>query len=102
MFQLSDAAFRERFRRTVFWRSRRRGLLRNAAIVLGNQASPDSHDALTQGLQDTEPLVRGAAAWALGRLGTTRALQTLRHRLDIEQDPEVLTELRRSLAPNNN
>ncbi len=34
---LSDDAFRRRFRDTALWRSRRRGLLRNAAIVLGNR-----------------------------------------------------------------
>ncbi|MCH8924085.1 MAG: tRNA epoxyqueuosine(34) reductase QueG, partial [Planctomycetes bacterium] len=36
LFSLDDAAFRQRFRHTPLWRTKRRGLLRNAAIVLGN------------------------------------------------------------------
>ena len=39
------------------------------AIVLGNQMQPGSIPALNQGLSDTEPLVRGASAWALGNIG---------------------------------
>ncbi len=37
LFELDDAAFRERFRHSPLWRPKRRGILRNAAIVLGNQ-----------------------------------------------------------------
>src|SRR5207244_5220333 len=37
LLALDDAAFRERFRHTALWRARRSGLLRNAAIVLGNR-----------------------------------------------------------------
>src|SRR5206468_289887 len=36
LLSLSDAAFRERFRHTPLMRTRRSGLLRNAAIALGN------------------------------------------------------------------
>ena len=98
LFQLSEASFRERFRGTALWRSRRRGLLRNAAIVLGNQASPSSQDTLAGALQDAESLVRGAAAWALGQLGTPRATRTLRERLAVEQDPYVRDEIQRAMA----
>src|SRR4029077_13497725 len=37
LFNLDDAAFRARFRHTPLWRAKRRGLLRNAAIILGNR-----------------------------------------------------------------
>ena len=37
LFDLDDEAFRRRFRHTPLWRAKRRGILRNAAIVLGNQ-----------------------------------------------------------------
>ena len=37
LFDLDEAAFRARFRHSPLWRAKRRGLLRNAAIVLGNQ-----------------------------------------------------------------
>ena len=64
---LDDAAFRARFRRTPLWRAKRGGLLRNAAIVLGNRPTPEGHAALKRGLHDPEPTVRAACAWALGQ-----------------------------------
>lgn len=93
LFELTELTFREQFRHTVFWRCGRRGLLRNAAIVLGNQASPASHESLARGLEDLEPLVRGAAAWALGRIGTAQAFQTLKNRLAVEDHETVRDEL---------
>ena len=66
LFALDEAAFRARFRHTPLWRAKRRGLLRNAAIVLGNKPHAAVLPALVRGLNDSEPLVRGACAWALG------------------------------------
>ena len=68
LFDLSDEAFRDRFRHTPLWRAKRRGLLRNAAIVLGNHPTPRARAALTRGLSDVEPLVREACAWALAQM----------------------------------
>jgi epoxyqueuosine reductase len=65
---LSEEEFRRRYRGTALWRTRRRGLLRNAAIVLGNSGDARALPALTKALDDPEPLVREAAQWALGRL----------------------------------
>jgi len=93
LFALDDAAFRERFRRTSLWRSRRRGLVRNAAIVLGNRPHEAELPALIRGLDDPEPLVRGASAWALGRYADGAAGKALCKRLAIESDAEVLGEI---------
>jgi epoxyqueuosine reductase len=93
LLQLDDEWFRRRFRHTPFWRARRRGLLRNAALVLGNRRSPESHDALALAVQDPEPLVRGAAAWALGQIGSKQAQETLRKQLTNENAPEVRAEI---------
>jgi epoxyqueuosine reductase len=68
LFDLTEADFRQRFRHTPLWRPRRRGLLRNAAIVLGNQRAAAAIPALTKGLADEELLVRGACAWALAQI----------------------------------
>jgi epoxyqueuosine reductase len=68
LLTLDDRGFRERFRRTALWRSRRAGLLRNAAIVLGNRAAAATAPALRRALSDVDPTVRSAAAWALSRL----------------------------------
>jgi epoxyqueuosine reductase len=67
---LSEEAFRHRFRSTPLWRPRRRGLLRNAALVLGNRGDPAALPALRRALDDPEPLVRDAARWAIDRILT--------------------------------
>jgi epoxyqueuosine reductase len=67
---LSEEEFRRRFRGTALWRTRRRGLLRNTAIALGNLGDPRALPALQRALEDTEPLVREAARWAIDRLSS--------------------------------
>jgi epoxyqueuosine reductase len=68
LLALDEAAFRERFRHTAFWRARRSGLLRNAATVLGNRRDPRAAPALRAALLDDDPTVRAAAEWALSKL----------------------------------
>jgi len=68
LLEMDDEAFKERFRRTPLWRTKRRGLLRNAAIALGNSKSSKAIDALKRGVQDKEPLVRSACEWALAKI----------------------------------
>lgn len=96
LFELDDANFRERFRHTPLWRAKRRGLLRNAAIVLGNQQNADTLPALIRGLNDAEPLVRGACAWAIGNHRGQDALSALDARFAIEADAAVRLEIERS------
>ncbi len=97
LFGLDDDGFRQRFRHTPLWRPRRRGVLRNAAIVLGNQREPSTVPALIRGLADTESIVRGASAWALGQCGGVSARAALQQREPIEDDPDVSGEIRAAL-----
>jgi epoxyqueuosine reductase len=65
---LDEAAFRERFRGSPVKRAKRRGLLRNVAVALGN-AGDDSHRPILERMAgDGDPVVREHAAWALRRL----------------------------------
>lgn len=94
LFQLDEDAFRRAFRPTPLWRPKRRGLLRNAAVVLGNQlVTGESVEALTRGLDDHEPVVRAASAWALGRQKDNRARASLESRRAIEPVDDVRTEI---------
>jgi epoxyqueuosine reductase len=68
LFQLTDDQFRQRFRRTPLWRAKRRGLLRNAALVLGNQRHRAALPGLQQAVQCEEPLVAEACAWAIKQI----------------------------------
>ncbi|HYR08982.1 MAG TPA: HEAT repeat domain-containing protein [Longimicrobium sp.] len=72
---------------------RARGLLRNAAVALGNWGAPEAVPALAVVLNREEPLVRGHAAWALGRIGTEAARQALRGREEVEEDAWVREEI---------
>ncbi len=65
---LSEEAFRRRFRGTALLRTKRSGLLRNAALVLGNTADAAALPALRRALEDPEPLVREAARWAIEQI----------------------------------
>ena len=97
LFFLTDEQFRARFRQTPLWRPRRRGLLRNAAIALGNQKSRSSIPALSRGLKDPEPLVHGACIWALGCMANDAIRALLCDRLAHESDTEVRTEVEAAL-----
>ena len=98
LFDLDETAFRQRFRHTPLWRSKRRGLLRNAAIVLGNRPSDRGLKALLRGLHDQEVIVRAAVAWALGRHRQVAATDALRARLATESDPAVRAEIESALG----
>lgn len=65
---LDADAYRERFKKTSLFRNRRAGLLRNAAVVLGNVGDARALPALEKALTDAEDVVRDAAAWAIERI----------------------------------
>jgi epoxyqueuosine reductase len=98
LLQLDQAEFSRRFRHTPLARPKRGGLLRNAAIVLGNSPDPQSLPALVQGLADADPLVRGACAWALGQYTEPAAREALSARAAVESDPNVHAEITAALA----
>ncbi len=99
LLSLDDAAFRARFRGTPLMRAKRRGLVRNACVAAGNSGDPTLAPALIALLADAEPLVRGHAAWALGRLGGAAAMTALAHALAAEGDAWVREEIACARSP---
>ncbi len=96
---LDEASFRERFRGTPMWRSKREGAVRNAAYVVGNRRDPSLVEELSRLLAtDTSPTVRGACAWALGRIATPTADKALQQQQAYETDAEVQNEIRAALS----
>jgi epoxyqueuosine reductase len=73
LLYLSEEEFRKRFRGTALLRTKRAGLLRNAALFLGNRGDRSALAALTRALKDNEPTVREAAAWALAQITPRQA-----------------------------
>jgi epoxyqueuosine reductase len=95
---LTAEDFNRRFKGSAVKRAKRRGYLRNITIALGNQAKreivPETIPALVRALQaDPEALVRGYAAWALGRLGGESAIRALAEALQTESDDGVRAEI---------
>jgi epoxyqueuosine reductase len=84
---LTDDEFRRRYKGTALERTRRRGLVRNAAVVLGNTGDKRALPALEEALGDAEPMVRDAAAWAI---------EQIRARVKSEKTSEKLYEPARS------
>jgi epoxyqueuosine reductase len=98
LLALDETGFRTRFGRSAVRRAKRRGLLRNVAIALGNSENPEAIASLRVALLDSEPLVRSHAAWALGRFAESEARLALQQHLDREEDAQVQAEVRAALG----
>jgi epoxyqueuosine reductase len=68
LLEITQPEFKRRFARSPILRVKRRGLLRNVCVVLGNIGTADDLPALRRAAQHEEPLVREHAAWAIGEI----------------------------------
>jgi epoxyqueuosine reductase len=68
MLSLDEAAFERRFAGTPIRRAKRRGLLRNVCVALGNSGDEAAVPALKRAAADVEPLVAEHARWAIERI----------------------------------
>jgi epoxyqueuosine reductase len=98
LLALDEAGFRRRFRGSPLLRAKRRGLLRNVCVALGNWCDPDAVPGLMEALHDEEALVRGHAAWALGRIATQEARKALEAAAETELEGYVRDEIGRALG----
>lgn len=95
--EMDEGAFRQRYESTPIARIGRGRLLRNVAVALGNWRNKSAIEPLTRLAGDSEPLVRGHAAWALGRIGSQAAQEALKNTLEREEDPYVRDEISKKL-----
>ncbi len=93
LLALSEAEFRARFQGSPIRRAKWAGLRRNVCVALGNLGDPVAVPALIGVLGEEPALVRGHAAWALGRIGGAAARAALRDRLPVEPDAWVREEI---------
>jgi epoxyqueuosine reductase len=98
LLRLRSGEFKRRYAPTAIgWRG---GALlrRNAAVAIGNGLDRADVPALEAALDgDPHPMVRGHAAWALGRVGSPRALAALGRRLTAERSELASDEIRAAL-----
>jgi epoxyqueuosine reductase len=98
LLALDEEGFRARFKGSPLKRAKRKGLLRSAAIALGNRPDRGSFAALEAALDDDDSVIRAAAAWALGRwiavdIMADECRAAVVRRRGVEPDPLVIEEL---------
>ena len=98
LLELDQAAFSERFRRSPIKRAKRVGLQRNVCVALGNIGDPAAIPSLANSLQHESDIVRGHAAWALGRIGGNESRAALASALEDETDAGVIAEIEHALG----
>jgi epoxyqueuosine reductase len=99
LLRARGAAFRPLRATGMGWRGAA-VLRRNAAVALGNGLDRADVPALAEALgEDASALVRGHAAWALGRIGSPRARAALSAAAANEREPAVREEVRLALEP---
>ena len=99
ILNISNREFKEKFGPVSgSWRGKK-PIQRNAVIALAHYkdetAVPDLIKVMTE---DPRPVLRGTAAWSLGKIGGFEAKTALERAGDLEQDEEVLSEIRTGLS----
>lgn len=68
LLKLDAPGFKQLFNGTPMLRTKRRGLLRNVCVALGNTAGKEALPALEAAMQDSEALIAEHAAWAVAEI----------------------------------
>jgi epoxyqueuosine reductase len=95
LLEMTDVAFRTRYRGTPLFRTKSWGVQRNACVALGNSGDEAAVPVLARALLNEErhPLVREHAAWALGRFQSSTARRALEQAWGgLREDEEALRE----------
>lgn len=93
LIQINQEMFSKMFKGSPIKRIKRRGLLRNVAVALGNSCNPQAIPILIKALEDEEPLIRAHVVWAMGELSGRENLSVIREKLNNESEEIVLAEL---------
>lgn len=98
MLRMSNREFREKFGHiSGFWRGKN-PLQRNAMIGLAHYKDETAVEELIAVMEnDVRPVIRGTAAWALGKIGTTEAYDAIKKALKKESDERVRFEMEKGL-----
>ena len=99
MLTMSNRQFREKFGHVSgAWRGKK-PLQRNAILALAHYKDKTAIDELVHIMnEDVRPVIRGTAAWALGKIGTEEAYQAILNRQAVEVDEDVLEEIDKAIT----
>ena len=101
LLELDQKTFSRIYKNSPVKRAKRIGLQRNACVALGNNGDSSAVQPLIKALKGSESLIRGHAAWALGKFaesGDCKALEALQSARDKENDDDVLFEIKLALS----
>ncbi|MEO8320076.1 MAG: tRNA epoxyqueuosine(34) reductase QueG [Bradyrhizobium sp.] len=99
--RLDDAAFRALFAKSPVKRIGRDRFIRNVLIAIGNADDPSLAPEAERMLDDGNPLVRGAAVWALSQLMAPEAFAALAKQADAGETDEVVRGEWKDCAPHS-
>jgi epoxyqueuosine reductase len=102
ILKISNREFKRQFGYVAgAWRGKR-PIQRNAIIALGHFKDETAIPDLTEVLQtESSPVLKGTAAWALGKIGGETAISVLEQAKETETDEEVRREIEKGLQMNN-
>lgn len=98
MLQISNREFKETFGHIAgSWRGKK-PLQRNALIALGHYKDKTAVEEMIAVMKhDPRPVIRGTAAWSLGKIGTSEAYEAINIAMEEEKDEQVLYEMQKGL-----
>ena len=98
MLSLSNREFKETYgHMSGSWRGKN-PIQRNAILALAHFKDEAAVPALAELIvTDQRPVIRGAAVWALGQIGTSESMEAIENALCNEEDPDVRIEMEKVL-----
>jgi epoxyqueuosine reductase len=99
MLKISNREFKEKFGHiSGSWRGKK-PIQRNTLIALGHYKDTTAVAEIIDVMRnDPRPVIRGTAAWSLGKIGTDEAFQAIKEAMETEEDEQVLYEMEKGLA----
>lgn len=98
LLKLSNREFRERFgSMSGSWRGKK-PIQRNAILALAHYKDESAvNDLIAMMNEDPRPVIRGTAAWALGKIGGNKAEEAIKEAMQKETDMQVIQEMKKGL-----
>jgi len=97
LLSISEDEFKQSFANLDWYKPERKFLQRNVIVALGNVGDLVSLSALSKMLKNQEGMIRAHTAWAIGRIGGSKAKQFLQNALYKEEDANVRKEIDNAL-----
>ena len=84
LLALDETGFKSRFAGTPILRTKRRGLLRNVCVALGNVGDESALPALQKAATDSEQLIAEHTRWAIEQIERRQKAQRIRPQMDAD------------------